>query len=146
MKERNEEGKVCSWYGPCGSLVVNVIVPGVTDGKQDPTSNSYYGGKYLIGESMSRAAAITISNALGFAFMGDIGSNGETTPTLREKIDALYPDNQAIRNLMYWKFADDGSCGEMLRHRPDYCAGNQEFANDVCGLLDIAGDILVKRN
>lgn len=148
MKTHNEEGKVCSWYGPCGSLVVNVHVPGVTDGRQDADANRYYGGKYLIGESMSRQTAISISDALGFAFMGDIGANGSPEPTFKEKIDALYPGNQAIRNLMYWKFGYDPSCRaalDELGKQSTYCAGSQAFANDVCAILDVAGDVLVKR-
>ena len=69
--EHKHERKICSWYGPCGALVTNEPVIGLTNKTPlEPDISRYYGGDYMIAESMSERAAITISQALGLEYRG----------------------------------------------------------------------------
>ncbi|MDX9781327.1 MAG: hypothetical protein RBT66_09860 [bacterium] len=58
-----------SWYGPCGALVTDTEIPGVTH-KLDSDAAEYYGGAFFIAESMGPTAAEKISVALGLDYQG----------------------------------------------------------------------------
>jgi len=66
-----QKPKTKSWYGPCGSLVTDTEIPGVSYdiGKDD---SDFYGARFFIGESMSVSAAKTISEALGLDYQGEV--------------------------------------------------------------------------
>ena len=51
-------------YGPGGALVCDEPIEGVTQ-PLDAQSSEYYGGKFMIGESMSHGAAKRIAELLG---------------------------------------------------------------------------------
>lgn len=69
--EEPAELRIKSWYGRGGALVTDAEVPGVTDGGMlSPDSQSYYGGKFFIAESMSESAAKEISKALRLNYQG----------------------------------------------------------------------------
>jgi len=62
--------KIKSWYGPCGALVTDKPVEGLTQALE-PDSATYYGGPYFIAETiMSESGARMISEALGFEYQG----------------------------------------------------------------------------
>lgn len=51
-------------YGPGGALVCDQQVPSVTQALDD-SSSTYYGGRYMVGESMSLPAARELAKLLG---------------------------------------------------------------------------------
>lgn len=62
--------KIRSWYGPGGGLVTDRQVPGISEEPLSADAASWYGGPYLIAESMTESAAKEISTLLGLKYCG----------------------------------------------------------------------------
>lgn len=60
----------CCWFGPGGALITDAPVEGLTLAKMSPVQARFYGGSYLIAESMSFSTAQRIAAALGLRFKG----------------------------------------------------------------------------
>jgi len=60
-----------AWYGPGGALMTNAPVPGCSMTKLDDDMAKFYGGPYMIAESMSKRTARTIARALRLEFIED---------------------------------------------------------------------------
>jgi hypothetical protein len=58
--------------------------------------------------------------------------------SIKDQIDKGY-SHPAMRRLMYWKYGDDPGCSAEIEST--FCAGNQDFANAVCELIDYAADL-----
>jgi c-di-AMP phosphodiesterase-like protein len=63
------ERQIKSWYGPCGALVTDGEITGVTHRQNDEHAD-YYGGRFFIAESMTETAARKISEALNLNYQG----------------------------------------------------------------------------
>jgi hypothetical protein len=61
-----------SWYGSCGSLLTDKPVKDLTT----PAGCSAYGKPNMVGESMSKKAAIRISKAFGLDYQGELDEEG----------------------------------------------------------------------
>lgn len=68
-----------SWYAIGGALLTDKPVEGLTEDlmasgsltrKQNKEVTDFYGGRYIIAESMSESAARKISDALGLDYQG----------------------------------------------------------------------------
>lgn len=55
------------WRGPGGALISDREVPGVTQ-RLDESTAKFYGGDYMVGETITMSAAKVIAAALGFAY------------------------------------------------------------------------------
>lgn len=51
-------------------------------------------------------------------------------------------ENDAMRRLLYWKYGNDPDCWNAINGQfKNYTSGSQSFSNDVCGLIDYAGEL-----
>jgi len=66
-----------AYYGPGGALVTDRRIDKIT-WVMDDYAAKFYGGKHLVAESMSREAAVAISNALGFELVDAPFIKGES--------------------------------------------------------------------
>lgn len=64
FSEESPEEPIVFTYGSGGALVCDVEIPGVTQQLSDDTAK-YYGGKYMVGESITRSAARRLAILLG---------------------------------------------------------------------------------
>ncbi len=62
--------KTRSWYGPGGGLVTDRPVPRISEEPLSAAAASWYGGPYLLAESMTESAAKEFSALLGFKYCG----------------------------------------------------------------------------
>lgn len=60
--------KIKFGYGAGGALVCDVPIEGVTQGL-DYDAEKYYGGRFFIGESMTKGAAEKLAELLGGEFV-----------------------------------------------------------------------------
>jgi hypothetical protein len=61
--------------------------------------------------------------------------------SIKQIIDAQ-TENDAMRRLLYWKFGGEPDCWNAIQRQfQDYTSGSQDFSNDVCGLIDYAGEL-----
>lgn len=68
--EANAQQQVSCWYGAGGALVTNDPVQGLSNDPLDDDAARFYGGRYMVAESMSEANAKTIAKALGLNYLG----------------------------------------------------------------------------
>jgi hypothetical protein len=61
-----------AWYGKCGSLITDNAVPGCGMRQLNPTSKAYYGGPFMVGETMAKKTAQTVAKALGLEWCGNV--------------------------------------------------------------------------
>ena len=65
--------KVKCWYGNGGALVTDAEVEGLLLHELDADAARFYGGKYMIAESMCATTAKRIAEALGLDYAGLAG-------------------------------------------------------------------------
>lgn len=63
------EESISAWYGPGGALVTDQPVPGCDMPLMTEDCQKFYGGPYMVAESMSKSTARTIAEALGLQWL-----------------------------------------------------------------------------
>jgi len=67
--------KARAWYGPGGAIVTDKPINGAHE-LMSEGDQKYYGGKYMVGESIQKSVAITICKAMNLKFCGDTPESG----------------------------------------------------------------------
>ena len=64
------ETQIKSWYGPCGSLICDGEIKGITNTQASRASEEFYGSPFFIGETMTEKTAEILSKALNLNYQG----------------------------------------------------------------------------
>jgi hypothetical protein len=65
-------------YGASGALLLNAMIPGVTQTLSDEAA-MYYGGRHFVCETIFKSAAKTIAEAMGWKWIGTEPFSGDKT-------------------------------------------------------------------